>query len=193
MLLPPQYAFLLKEPGPRILQEALKLFGTKEQIGPGSNPTLLMWADTLGDKLGTAYAKWADTFYSDDLIPWCGLFIAYVVDKANDAKRPERAPITKYLSAGEWAHWGIGVDKAELGDILVFVRPGGGHVGIYVGEDQFSYHVLGGNQADSVCIVPIAKSRCTAIRRPPYLNKPANVRSIRISQTTGIPVSTNEA
>jgi cell wall-associated NlpC family hydrolase len=35
-----------------------------------------------------------------------------------------------------------------LGDVLVFRRGGGGHVALYVGEDEEAFHVLGGNQAD---------------------------------------------
>ena len=35
-----------------------------------------------------------------------------------------------------------------LGDILTFKRNGGGHVGLYVGEDKDCYHVLGGNQGN---------------------------------------------
>lgn len=190
--LPTTYKFLDDEPGPIMLTEGLKLFGTHEFMGSGNNPVLLGWADWLGDELGSAYAKWASAFYSADEIPWCGLYVAYVAQMANKQDRPERRPPDKYLSAAEWAKWGLGTNIAMLGDVLVFVRPGGGHVGMYVGEDSLNYHVLGGNQSDQVCIARIAKNRCTAIRRPAYLAQPANVRRIQITQLAG-PVSTNEA
>ena len=43
--LPKQYAWLETEPGPRILVEALKTYGTIEKPGEGSNPSILAWAD----------------------------------------------------------------------------------------------------------------------------------------------------
>lgn len=52
-----------------------------------------------------------------------------------------------------------------LGDALTFKRNGGGHVGIYVGEDSTCYHVLGDNQSNMVCITRIEKTRCSGIRR----------------------------
>jgi hypothetical protein len=45
---------------------------------------------------------------------------------------------------------------AALGDVLAFVRNGGGHVGLYVDEDASAYHVLGGNQSDRVSITRVA-------------------------------------
>jgi len=49
-----------------------------------------------------------------------------------------------------------------LGDVLIFTRGIGGHVGIYVREDDKCYHVLGGNQSDSVYITSKGKERCIA-------------------------------
>ena len=49
---------------------------------------------------------------------------------------------------------------------MTFKRPGGGHVGFYVGEDSTAYHVLSGNQFDKVGITRIDKSRLVAIRWP---------------------------
>ena len=187
------YAWLNQEPGPRMLLEALKLFGTKETPGPADNPVILAWADELGDKLGTAYAKWAANWYQDDSTPWCGLGMALVAQRANPEDRPERRPPDKYLAAASWASWGrpVGAKGAMLGDVLVFTRDGGGHVGLYVGEDATHYHVLGFNQSDSVNVTRIAKSRCTAARRPAYVNTPTNVRKVQMAASG--PVSTNEA
>ena len=81
--------------------------------------------------------------------------------------------------------------RASLGDVLVFVRRGGGHVGIYVGDDGTHYHVLGGNQGNAVSIIRIAKARCIAVRRFYRIAPPANVRPIRLAASG--PVSTNEA
>jgi uncharacterized protein (TIGR02594 family) len=189
------YAWLNAEPGPRMLLEALKLFGTAEVQGPGNNPVILGWADEIGGKAGaTAYSKWAAKFYEDDSgIAWCGLMMAICAVRANVDNRPDRAPPDKFLAAASWATFGVpvAITDAQLGDVLVFWRDGGGHVGLYVGEDADSFHVLGGNQGDAVTIRRISKARCTSVRRPPYLNKPANVRPIRLA-AAGTP-STNEA
>ena len=78
-----------------------------------------------------------------------------------------------------------------LGDVLVFSRNGGGHVGFYVGEDTTHYHVLGGNQSDSVNIARIAKNRLFGIRRAEYNNKPKGV--IKVILDADGAVSTNES
>jgi cell wall-associated NlpC family hydrolase len=66
-----------------------------------------------------------------------------------------------------------------LGDILTFKRNGGGHVGIYAGEDATHYHVLGGNQNNSVSVTRIAKSRLHQARRTAWkVAQPANVRKV---------------
>jgi uncharacterized protein (TIGR02594 family) len=171
--LPTAYAWLSKETGPRVIVEALALFGTKEVPGTASNPAILGWAK----EVGVAGA------YVNEGIAWCGLFVATVV------KRAGFAPVAAPLWARNWAAFGTKVDKPSLGDILVFERPGGGG---HVGEDAGAYHVLGGNQGDPVSIAPIAKSRLLAARRCPWkLSQPANVRPIRLA--AGGTRSTNEA
>ena len=187
------FAWLNAEPGPKMIVEALKLYGALEKPGAGSNPTILAWADELGAGVASAYARWASRWYDDDAKPWCALFMAVV------AKRAGKIPPDLFLGARNWEGWGTKSPKAALGDVLVFVRSGGGHVGLYVGENADHYWFLGGNQGDtehgrkgdSVGIAPIAKARCTAVRRPPYSVLPNNVRSITIAASGA--ASTNEA
>jgi len=171
------YNFLKTEQSPKILVEAYKLIGTRELIGKDNNPVILNWADELG----------LEKVYTADEIPWCGLFIAYVCLKAG------REVVDKPLWARNWAKWGTPQQVAMLGDILVFERgKSSGHVGIYVGEDATAYHVLGGNQGDSVSIVRIVKKRCIAIRRTNWrVSQPENVRVIKLDAKGTI--STNEA
>lgn len=174
--LPNAYAWLAAEPGPKMITEALALYGTLETPGGRSNTTILDWADEIGGAAGAgAYEKWAAGFYDDDSIPWCGLFMALV------ALRAGKTIPDKYLSALAWSSFGVGVGRAMLGDVLVFTRSGGGHVTLYIGEDSEAYHCLGGNQSDSVCITRIAKSRSPAIRRPVYRQQPDNVRRILLA------------
>lgn len=190
--LPATYAALGREPGPLMLLEALKLHGTLELKGPGNNPEIVKWADEVAAASRSPYNNWAADWYNDDSIPWCGLFMAVVAVRASQG-RPERMPPDKYLAAASWANYGRGmqIHTAALGDVLVFTRSGGGHVGIYVGEDDTAFHVLGGNQSDAVTVTRILKSRCTAVRRPIYNSQPANVRKIRYGAYGAL--STNEA
>lgn len=193
MTIPTSYSFLSKELGPILLLEALKLYGTKETAGAGNTAAILSWANEVAYMVQTPYAKWASKWYDKDSTPWCGLFMAVVACRASQG-RPERFPPVQYLSALEWANFGVSVGKkqAMLGDVLVFQRSGGGHVGIYVGEDGTHFHVLGGNQRDQVNIMPIEKRRLVAVRRSVYTVQPANIRKVYLS-ASGAPVSTNES
>ena len=182
MNLPEQYKGL-SEIGqlPRIIQTGLQFLGLQEVVGKGSNKTILSWRDEL-NQAGVKISG-----YSDDDIPWCGLFAAFVVLKARGAAEVVKDP----LWARNWAKYGVKADTGSLGDVLVFVRNGGGHVGFYIGEDAVCYHVLGGNQSNKVSITRIDKSRCIAIRRPPYHTRPATAKPFKVS-AKGKP-STNEA
>jgi uncharacterized protein (TIGR02594 family) len=176
--LPPRYADLEKEGAPQMLVQALKLYGTLETPGSASNPTILAWADEVGGKVEEVFLA--------DSIPWCGLFLAVV------AKRAGWELVGSPLWALSWSGWGDAKKTPELGDVLTFTRKGGGHVGIYVGEDDSAYHVLGGNQSDAVTITRIAKSRLYAARTPRWrIAKPKNVRRIHRSATGSL--SSNEA
>jgi uncharacterized protein (TIGR02594 family) len=176
-MLPKTYQWLASEPAPRMLIEALKLHGVRETSGPGNTPAIMAWAREIGGDVARVY--------SADSVPWCGLFIAIV------AQRAGKALPASPLWARAWSSWGDKSPRASLGDVLVFVRPGGGHVGLYVGEDASAYHVLGGNQGDAVSIVRIAKGRCIAARRSYAIAAPANVRVVRLAASGR--VSSNEA
>lgn len=182
MKLPPNYEWLgTLGTLPRCIQEALKLHGTAEVVGKGSNATIIGWRDELNQN-GVKIAG-----YSDDDIPWCGLFAAIVVFRARGAAEVVKDP----LWALNWARFGSKSPKAGLGDVLAFQRNGGGHVGFYIAEDATCYHVLGGNQSNRVSITRIEKSRCKAVRRPPYHNQPASVRAYVVNARGA--VSRNEA
>lgn len=168
-----QYAWLDREPGPRMLREALNLYGVKETLGENDNPVILDWAKECGIKN-----------YIHDSTAWCGLFMAVV------AKRAGKPIPENPLWARNWCGWGEPSAK-ELGAVLVFSRAGGGgHVGEYVGEDAEYYHVLAGNQDDCVCVMRLRKSRLIGCRAM-YKNKPANVRPVWLISDGA--VSTNEA
>lgn len=166
---------------PKALKAAFAEIGTLETPGPKSNPKIMGWADEVGAKLGIKY--------SDDSVPWCGLFVGVCI------KRAGYVPPNICVRAREWEKFGnpIPVGQGLRGDVVVFTRAGGGHVGFIVGEspDGKYYYVLGGNQSDAVNIKMFDKSRVTAVRRPPYKNAPKNVRRISIGKAGEI--SHNEA
>lgn len=164
MSLPEKYAWLAAEAGPRQLKEALKLYGVREELGQRNNPTILDWAEELGGRV--------EDVYDADSIPWCGLFAGIAI------KRGGFEPPTNMLWALSWSAFGAPVARAMLGDVLVFTRPGGGHVGFYVAEDDDFYHVLGGNQQDAVNVTRVARGRLYAKRRPNYATAPGNIRQI---------------
>lgn len=175
MKLPKAYQWLSQEEAPRHLLKAVELFGTKETVGSKHNPVIMGWAREV--KLSNIYIA--------DEIPWCGLFMAVIIHRA------QRQVVANPLRALSWNDFGVEVDTAMLGDILTFTRQGGGHVGLYVGEDSTAYHVLGGNQGNAVSIVRIAKSRLSQIRRPQYNSQPQNVRPVILAANGAL--STNEA
>jgi uncharacterized protein (TIGR02594 family) len=133
--------------------EARHLMGVHEDVGPGSNKVILNWAKDLGID------------YKSDDIPWCGLFVAHCVG----ATLPEEVLPSNPLGARNWTKFGKHCEPG-LGAILVFWREsrqsGKGHVGFYNGEDSAAYHVLGGNQSDSVSIARVGKDRLLDARQP---------------------------
>ena len=164
---------------PRTIQEASRLFGTKEVPGSGDSPEIMGWRDELnaaGKKISG---------YSGDDVPWCGLFVAIVCHRAG--KEVVKDP----LWARNWAEFGVKSPNPGLGDVLVFARGGAGHVGFYVGEDDGAFHVLGGNQSDQVNVTRVAKARLLACRRPIYRAMPESVKPYRLSSAGAL--SRNEA
>jgi uncharacterized protein (TIGR02594 family) len=170
------YAWLKKEKAPKILVEAVKHIGVKEIVGKQHNPTILSWAKALG----------LEKVYTNDEIPWCGLFVAYCAHASG-------LPVVKHpLWALNWNKYGNVAQVPMLGDVLTFTRNKGGHVGIYVGEDATHYHVLGGNQNNSVSVSRIAKDRLSQARRTAWkIAQPASVRVVHLA-AKGV-VTTNEA
>jgi uncharacterized protein (TIGR02594 family) len=160
---------------PRILQEFIDIYGVKETIGTANNPEIMGWAKETG----------LEKTYTADSIAWCGLGMAVV------AKRAGYTVPAGPLWALNWLNFGVKADVPSLGDVLCFVRDGGGHVGEYVGEDESYYHVLGANTSDMVKIARIAKSRLKGARRPAYKNPLPTWKPYHV--TTGGAVSTNEA
>lgn len=177
--LPTKYQWLNKEPSPKQLVEALKHYGVLEISGKNSNPNILKWAKEVG----------VSGWYTDDDIPWCGLFVGVVMNRVGYGFSS-----SKLLAAKEWNRWGLPRKKGQekLFDVLVFSRTGGGHVGFYVGENEHAFLVYGGNQSNAVGFAWISKGRLLGARYPAYkIGEPANVRKIILSESGEL--SKNEA
>jgi uncharacterized protein (TIGR02594 family) len=97
--------------------------------------------------------------------PWCGDFVETCIGLTLPSAV---LPSNPYL-ARNWLKFGQTVDPC-FGSILIFWRGEmsgtQGHVGFYYSEDADSYHVLGGNTANSVSVGSLAKSRLLGARLP---------------------------
>ncbi len=147
---------------PRMIVEARKLVGTLEKPGSANNDIIMGWAREIGGPVQRDYTA--------DSVPWCGLFMAFVARKAG------KTPPVDPLWALNWGKFGERAGQPMLGDVLTFIRPGGGHVALYVGEDTDHYHVVNGNISDQVCFSRIEKARLRAARRTPYMTMPGSVK-----------------
>ncbi|THB70466.1 MAG: TIGR02594 family protein [Gammaproteobacteria bacterium] len=161
------------------LETAYNLIGTQEQPGAGSNEAILGWAEDL-----------EITSYNDDDIPWCGLFVAHCVG----SQMPEEVLPNNPLGARQWEKFGNEVSPC-LGSVMVFWRGSRdgwkGHVGFYWAEDDSAYHILGGNQSNSVSVTRVAKDRFLSARWPDTGLEAESI--IRLATESGRLFSTNEA
>jgi uncharacterized protein (TIGR02594 family) len=184
---PEKYKWLEKVKGlPNTIRLGLAEHGVHEVVGRGSNRTIIGWRDELNG--ASPAGKPLVSGFSDDDIPWCGLFAAIVAFRR--MKAIAEVPYAP-LWARNWLRYGVATKTPALGDILVFSRGSGGHVGFYIAEDKSAYHVLGGNQGNKVSIVRIAKNRLLGARRPPYVIAPHGARQFVVAASGAL--SANEA
>lgn len=106
-------------------------------------------SEIVGSK-NTARIVWYHSFTSlhatDDETPWCSSFMCAMAETAGFKS-------TKSAAAASWRAYGVAGD-GSVGDIAVFPRVGGNHVAFvnkkYSGGATIE--VLGGNQANKVCV-----------------------------------------
>lgn len=165
---------------PKMVALAIELgrLNTDEVPGPKSNPEIIKLAKLAG----------IEKIYTNDDSAWCAVAHAALAIQAGHV-----VPFTGYerLRAVSFRKFGKAVDTPLFGDTLVFSRPGGFHVGIYVGEDELCYHVAGGNQGNQYSVVRIPIKRLLEARRPLYTEMPESVQKVYLDQS-GI-ISSNEA
>lgn len=166
---------------PRLLTVGLKYLDLKELPGTkNNNPVIMKWAEELG----------VSDIYPNDEVSWCALGMAHICVEAGKPMPYKRYEI---LRAKSFATWGNEVprDDEKLGDILVFNRPGGHHVALYIAETKTTFWVYGFNQSNKVGFTEIAKNRLMAARRYYAIGSPASAKKY-FMDTSG-EVSTNEA
>ena len=165
---------------PKLVSAGLQYLGIKEIPGSASNPVILQMAKELK----------VDTIYTNDDIAWCSLFISYLCQITG---KPLPGNDVELLRAASFVNWGNQVIRGQeqLGDILIFTRPGGNHVSLYIAESDHSFHCLGGNQSNSVSITEISKYRLSAARRYYATNAPDSARKYFIDSSGHL--SSNEA
>ena len=135
----------------RWIEIARSFIGTKEILGPDSNPVIIGWLTKL------------KAWWREDATPWCGVFAAHCMQEDGYAYPKE------YYRAKEWLTWGENLPQPMYGCIVVFTRTGGGHVGFCVGKDTSGrLLILGGNQGDKVSIAPFDMNRVAGYRMPSH-------------------------
>ena len=128
-----------------ILAVAKSQIGVREYGGRGSNPRITNY---FRRAVGRSYS---------DSYPWCSAFINYVTKTAGHRG-------TNSLSARSWLRWGRYTSNPRPGDVVVFGRRRGGHVGIFVGFSGNRVRVIGGNQSNRVSMKSYPRYRVLGYR-----------------------------
>lgn len=106
-----------------------------------------------------AWLKSAGSAVDPARTAWCGDAVETAILRA----LPDEPMPGNPMASINWLKFGRGLSVPAMGAVLVFWRgtKSGwqGHVGFYVGEDATHFHVLGGNQSDSISITRIARTR----------------------------------
>ena len=107
-------------------------------------------------------------------VAWCGLVVGTALHRAGIA---DRAPFPE-VRARPWLGFGQACEP-QMGAIMVFwtIHPCSpfGHVGFCVGQDAGAYHILGGNQYDSIDIARWPRKRLLDCRWPLHGPAPAGI------------------
>lgn len=155
---------------PRWLLGARQHLGLREIPGPRHAPVIGQWLHQLR-------AWWVD-----DETPWCGTFVAAMLEQSGIAL-PRH-----WYRAREWLNWGTDCQRPFVGSVVVLSRgPAMGHVGFVVGWYGSQLAVLGGNQGNAVTIAGFAPDRILGYRWPanePYLTALAEQLATPIQRST---------
>jgi len=127
---------------------------TREIRGPGINPRIASYYETLGVPLARV---------DDDGDPWCAVFASAMLRRAGVD------PPKRFRSARAFMEWGQ-PGEAVPGAVCVLWRddPHGphGHVGFFLYADASRVYLLGGNQGNEVSVHGYDAARVLGYRRP---------------------------
>lgn len=186
-MLPKKYQFLDKIGTlPKLVNAGLLFLGIKEIPGKANNEDIMKMAEVLG----------VQSIYKNDDVSWCAVFISYL---CKITKKPMPYKSYEILRAASFATWGeaVKITDVQLGDIVVFSRPGGNHVAIAIAISKNidgkigTVHCLGGNQSNAVTIAEFPVNRVTHVRRFYATQAPASAKQYVID-SSGV-MSVNEA
>lgn len=157
---------------PLWLSVARMLIGIHEHA---DEAVILRWAKDIN----------APGWYDDSDKPWCAVFLNRLMLAC---QLPMAGKGFELLRARSFESWGVPLVIPSFGCVMTFKRPEGAHVGLYLGEDQTRYCILGGNQSNAVSVTWIAKERLTTMRWP--MGLPAHEGRVWLTGTG--PTSVNE-
>ena len=192
--------------GPKTLKALSKAVGRKTPPQPNQYSKIAEpWMVEISKFLGlheardkAAVAAWmksdGKTLGDPTKLPWCGdAAITALVNTLPNEKLPPRLEENPYW-ARNFAKFGKASGrKVCFGDVLVFSRGKGGHVGFAVGYDpkRNRWRVRGGNQGDMIKDSWISGNRLLAARYPAsYKGKRQPVPHMN---SQGAVISRNEA
>lgn len=133
---------------------AITLLGVREVPGPGNSTVIAGWLKGL------------KAWWFDDATPWCGVFVAHVMQRVGIA-----LPKHWYRAKG-WLEWGKPCAPAR-GAVCILDREGGGHVFLVTKVSASFVWGIGGNQGDAVTEAKFSRSRVLGFRWPMQLPLPA--------------------
>ncbi len=136
-------------PESRWMAIARQELGQMEVPGPGNNPRIVEYHNTVSvsDK--------------SDSVPWCSSFVNFCITESGLVG-------TNSALARSWVNWGVESPSFVPGCIVVLKRgdPPKGHVGFYVGMDGDHVRLLSGNHSNAVNIASYKLDRVIAKRLP---------------------------
>ncbi len=137
---------------PRWLELAWDDLGVAETPGPNHNARVVRYYADVGHPQVTS-----------DETAWCAAFLGSCLERAGIQS-------TRSLMARSYLGWGEPIGAFRCGAVAVLSRtadPALGHVGFLVGATAEAVILLGGNQADRVCVEAFPRSRLLGLRWPP--------------------------
>jgi len=156
---------------PEWMAYAKTLIGTAEAKGPGNSSVIAGWLKGL------------KAWWFDDATPWCGVFVAHVMQQAG-------MPLPKHwYRAKGWLEWGKPCRPA-VGAVCVLDRDGGGHVFFVTKISAHFVWGIGGNQGDAVSEAKFDRARVLGFRWPAAMTAP--IGAVLVADAGG-PISRNEA